>query len=550
MRRRFSPFLVVAAVLSVVLATPVTRAQESALLSALQDELTRSMNGLRLKDEPPPYYIEYQADDVTTLRLAAHLGALETNDPSTRLRTLRVEVRVGDYQFDSSRFVTQRGRDGGFPAAEGTAVAPLDDNYDAVRRQLWLMTDAAYKRAVNVFARKKAAFQNRAGTEPLPDLSRETPLQLVLTAPSTAQPAGDWVERMRQVSGVFQASSHLQSTGVSLTAQHGMRYYVNSEGFKIVTPVESASLLIVGEAQADDGMMLRDVYRATERSLADLPSASDLTARAREMSARLEAERKAPVGEEYTGPVLFEGQAGPELLAQTFVPLLLAERPPDSDNPRAAQTQGQVTPFLSRIGLRVFAESFSVADTPSLQQFAGRPVAGAYGVDDEGVRARDVSLIESGRLVTLLIGRTPQRNLPLSNGHVRGSGVQAGVVEVRSARAIPAADLRKKYLELLRIQDKPFGYVIRGIDTQTFLHIVKVMPDGREETVRGLRVGNVPPSAFRDVLEASEERTMFSYRSGGSTVSVIAPALLFEEIEIQKARDILQKPPIVPSPLQ
>jgi hypothetical protein len=40
---------------------------------------------------------------------------------------------------------------------------PLDDSYDAMRRQMWLATDTAYKRAVGVFARKKAAFQNRAG---------------------------------------------------------------------------------------------------------------------------------------------------------------------------------------------------------------------------------------------------------------------------------------------------------------------------------------------------------------------------------------------------
>ena len=31
---------------------------------------------------------------------------------------------------------------------------------------------------------------------------------------------------------------------------------------------------------------------------------------------------------------------------------------------------------------------------------------------------------------------------------------------------------------------------------------------------------------------------------------VIAPNLIFEELEIQHVRDILQKPPVVPSPLK
>ena len=88
------------------------------------------------------------------------------NDRDSRLRTLEVDVRVGDYEFDSSRFVVSQGRGGVSPQGEGSAVTTLDDDYDAIRRQIWLATDAAYKRAVSMFARKKAAFQNRATQRP------------------------------------------------------------------------------------------------------------------------------------------------------------------------------------------------------------------------------------------------------------------------------------------------------------------------------------------------------------------------------------------------
>jgi hypothetical protein len=64
-----------------------------------------------------------------------------------------------------------------------------------------------------------------------------------------------------------------------------------------------------------------------------------------------------------------------------------------------------------------------------------------------------------------------------------------------------------------------------------------------------VHIGEIEPGAFRDILEASSELSMYTYRTGGGPVSVIAPALLFEEIEIEVASDILQKPPIVPSPL-
>jgi len=140
--------------------------------------------------------------------------------------------------------------------------------------------------------------------------------------------------------------------------------------------------------------------------------------------------------------------------------------------------------------------------------------------------------------------------------------VQAGVFQLRSTQAVPASQLKQKYLDLLKVQEKPFGYIVRSIagpgevagggggGGPMILDIVKVTPDGKEEPVRGLRFGDVPSTAFRDILEASEERTLLNYRINVATsASVIAPSLIFEELELQKTREIVQKPPVVPSPL-
>src|SRR5258708_25617301 len=89
------------------------QAQESPLLSAMRDEMARSVADLRMKGEPAPYYIEYEIDDVVSMRAIARLGGI-VDDVTDHTRTLRVQVRVGDYAFDSSRFVTQdRGGAGG-----------------------------------------------------------------------------------------------------------------------------------------------------------------------------------------------------------------------------------------------------------------------------------------------------------------------------------------------------------------------------------------------------------------------------------------------------
>ena len=560
--------LAVAAVLVLILpfAQP-PQAQDSPIFTAMQDEMARSMRDLRLADQPSPYYIEYEVRDRVATRVTARLGAL-VEDLNLHNRTLRVAVRVGDYAFDSSLFNAPIAGSGVLQlSADGSTALPLDDSYGSMRRQMWLATDTAYKRAVGVFARKKAAFQNRAAGEELPDFSREQPVETLLPGLTPIVVNRAWPERAKAISAVFlgPAMKAIDNSEVSEADTRGTRYYLNSEGFKVVAPIQVASIHVSADARADDGMAVRESFTLVEKRLEDLPAMPDILNRTQEMVARLSAARVAPIGEEYTGPVLLEGQASAEIVAQTLVQAVLARRPPETAGGRGGGRGGgggQVTPFLSRIGLRVLTDAFSLSDMASLTEFDGRPVAGAYQVDDFGIRPKDVTLVEKGRLVTLVAGRAPLRGLLQSNGHTRSGDVQAGVISMQSSEAVPAAELKQRYLDLLKAQGKDFGYIVRGVATPAeapgggpgtgpmIFSIVRVSLDGREVAVRGLRFGAIAPAVFRDLLDASRERTLYSFRpTVNDAVSVIVPNLIFEELEIQRAREIIQKPPSVPSPL-
>jgi predicted Zn-dependent protease len=537
-------------------------AQDAPLMSAMADELARSMASLRLKDQPAPYFIEYEVEDLLSTRVTARLGSL-VEDLSGRARRLRVGVRVGGYGFDSSLFIAPVGG-GVVPLqADGSTSAPLDDDYDSIRRQIWLATDVAYRRAVTLFARKKAAFQNRAESEVVPDFSREDPVQTLLGGVPPVIANREWPGHAKRISAAFSSVGGIESSEVMVADTRGTRYYLNSEGFKVVAPIQTAFLRVSADTQASDGMTLRDDFTLVEKRLDDLPPLDAIAGRARALANRLSALRTAPIGEEFAGPVLLEGQASADLVMQTLVPALLGRRPPETTG-RGGRgggrggAAGQVTPFLRRIGLRVLGEAFLVSDTPSLTQFGGRPVPGAYVVDDDGVRAKDVTLVERGRLVTLLAGRAPLRGLLQSSGHTRGGNVQPGVIQVQSSEAVPAGELKQKYLELLEIQDRAFGYIIRGLGETgggpgggpMILDGVKVTRDGREQPVRGVRLSSVAPAAFRDVLEASRERTLYNVRATNTdAASAIVPNLLFEELEVVRALEVAQKPPVVPSPL-
>ena len=537
-------------------------AGDDLILEAMQDEMDRSMAGLRLPDQPAPYYIAYTIHDTTRTSLTAAVGALMA-DTTGRSRLLYVEVRVGDYDFDSSHSATA-----GRPP--GVVIVTLDDDYLSLRRRIWMATDAAYKRAVDVYARKKATFQNRVNTDPIPDFSRETPREHLAPAPAPRPVGASWRDTVRHVSAIFGEMPDIHQAQVSLSVTQGTRYFLNSEGFKTVAPVELATLAVQAQTQAADGMALRNSFTTFGKTLDDLPSRAAATGRARELAANLVELRDAPVGDDYYGPVLLEGRAAGQLLARSLVPLFLSQRPPTRD--RAARGGGRggrggaglggrgSTPFLRRLGSRVLPESLTVTDTPSLTSYGNAPVPGVYVVDEEGVLAQDVTLVQDGRLMTLLTSRAPQLNLPTSNGHARGGDAQASVFQVTSTSGVPATDLKAKYLELLTEQNRPFGYIIRGVAGS---RTVKVTPDGQESLVRGVALGRVAQGDFRDILEVSEEQALYTYRPAPSAaarltgalpsravVTVIAPNLLFDYLEVEQARPIPQTPPIVPSPLR
>ncbi|MEJ7606431.1 MAG: hypothetical protein WKF37_09215 [Bryobacteraceae bacterium] len=92
------------------------------------------------------------------------------------------------------------------------------------------------------------------------------------------------------------------------------------------------------------------------------------------------------------------------------------------------------------------------------------------------------------------------------------------------------------------------------------LLVYRVYPDGREELIRGMRFRGLSVRALKDISAVSTESAAFHYLNnlapfaligaGGyvAATSVVSPALLFEDLELEKPQDDLPKPPIVPPP--
>jgi hypothetical protein len=537
---------------ALALALPA-RAADDVVMKALRDELDRSMKQLQLEKLDKPYFIAYRVQDRTQLSTSATFGALLSGDIS-RARYLTVQVRVGDYQRDNSNFLAFPMRANGLTE---TLVLPIDDDYQELRRHIWLATDSAYKAALETLSRKRAALENRTTRENLPDFSREQPTTALEPPSPVKMDLGQAEALVRDLSAIFRQQPEIFTSSTSLEVSDTRSWYINSEGSVTTQESSAANFMAGAQTQAADGMMLPDWVTAAGRSMEELPSESALAAQLRAMADRLTRLRHAPLVDRYTGPVLFDGGASPELFSQVIAPKFLDMRVPASDNLQIETYAAQsASKFQDRLGARVLPTFLSVVDDPTQSSFQGTPLLGGHTVDDEGVRARPTTLVEKGILKTLLATRAPVSGIPQSTGSFRAYGAQPSnlIVAVDNGKSEP--ELKDQLLSLVKQRNKDFGIEVRRVGRE----IYKVYPDGHEELVRQGQFDGLDETAFKDLAAASRELTVYTIpfaayagrlyagQPGMPLVSLVVPALLFEDLTLKPTAGELPKLPLSKHP--
>lgn len=187
--------------------------------------------------------------------------------------------------------------------------------------------------------------------------------------------------------------------------------------------------------------------------------------------------------------------------------------------------------------------------------FKDRSLIGSYAVDDEGVRAQRVSVIEKGRLVNYLIGREPIRDFPQSNGHGRGGlgrspGPELGVLVLESAEPTPVAELKKKLIDLAKQHDLKYGYFVESMGGRSAPRVLRRIwvNDGHEELVRGGLFGELDTRALRSDLVAAGDDLEASNHGDAVPQSIINPSLLFDELQVKRLDASKDKLPEYPAP--
>ena len=523
-------------------ATPATASPAAVpsdpLLKALREELDRNKSQLKMDNVPAPYYIEYRLSDLDEYSAEAAFGALR-QDQRVHGRTLRVVVRVGDYKQDSYYG----------PGTGMVTFAPRDDDSIALRRELWLATDRAYKIANEALANKRAVLSQYSADQPFDDFARAPALESYGPFVKLDFSPAPWKETLEKVTNLYRSDAKIQSLSAYVRFRAVNDYFVNTEGTSTRQGYAVYSLNLSAETQAEDGMELGRSPFYVGATAEELPTQQKLLAEATQMLQTLKDLREAPtVEEDYRGPILFSNDAASDILDGMIGANILGIRPKPGDS---ARTTGE---FSSNYKGRVLPTFLSVVDDPTMKSFEGKSLIGSYQIDEEGVRVAPLPVIKDGILVQYLLGRVPIRDFADSNGHGRAAPGQSpspniGNLILQPKESSSPEELKKKLIEMCKQEGKPYGYyaeTLVGYNPRLLYRIY--VSDGHQELVRGAVFNELDTRTLRSNLVAAGNDPLVSNREGAVPTTVISPSILFDELEVKRTDSKNAKLPEYPPP--
>jgi len=560
------------------------------MFKAMKDEMNRSMRELKLENLQKPYFIEYVITVKKQNRIVGSLGTITNTTVDSTTAKLDVVVRVGDYKFDQTNFFDVGLSFFGSSDGEETysnRTIPIELDYNTIRRELWLATDAAYKEAAELYSKKEAALKNQIRKDTLWDFSPQRPVQLVDTIKLPTFDFNYGRELVADATKIFLDYKNINTSRAIFYYEPETIYYLNSEGTQYIKNEIVSGFEIAAFTQASDGMPLYNFYVALGFVPSDLPSKDSIIKATREMANTLDKQVNATVLEDsYSGPILLLGQAACEIFAQSFLPNLIAQKENVQGEGFRISMGGTSRAFQTKIGGRVLPEFFTVEDLPNLAEFNKMKLFGHYKIDYDGVLPQNTTLIQNGYLKTLLSDRRPIRRVTQSSGHNRGGTPMFSNIKIDANKKFQASEkeLKNQLIKLCKQRDLPYGIIVKkiantnivttvvfglsggGIDHPRSsegklqpIEVYKIYPDGREELVRGGQLAGITVGSFKDIIKVGNTHYVLNLLqspppslgrwNSAKLVSIIGKNLLFEDAELQVPETNFRRPPYLANPI-
>jgi TldD protein len=533
------------------------------LMNILSEELEREMAELS-KEDYPPYYLDYRVDDLNSYSIQTSFGSV-TGRATNKGRVLTTMLRIGDFEFDNTHVFK-----GDFSMPEQSAVyatqLPYENDPDAIKQSLWLATDQVYKNALSSYTSLMRKRKEIEEDDPIPDFSKESP-SVYYEPPFPEEDCildeDEWISRLKEYTGMFKSDSMIFHSEAFLVFMIDRKYFVSSEGSRIVQNSRYTQLQIQLSIQHKGGSILPLNKSYTAFHPSDLPDHNTVIADLKDLYSKLQVLKNAPMAEPYAGPAILSPGAAGVFFHEIFGHRIEGHR-------LESFMDGQT--FKEKIGTKVLPKEFNVYSDPTLSKFNDQDLIGSYIYDDQGVIAQKVNVVEKGILENFLMSRQPTREFANSSGHGRSQAGYAPVSRqsnliIETTDPISWTDMRKQLIRECKKQKKEYGYYFKEVTGGltitdrynpnvfdiTPIEVYRIYVDGRpDELVSGVDLIGTPLTMFSNIISGSDTREVFTgfcgAESGHVPVTTISPALFVRKIETQKTPEFDSKLPLLPSP--
>lgn len=525
-------------------------AAQEAYFSAMKDELARTQQKLQLKDSARPYFTTYVLTETAALHAQAAWGELEksaASAPQEPFRQVWVNMIVGSPKANSNNFQAEHAH--GVPYAYAPSMGYLPSGtYAGLREGFWRVTDAEYRKALEMFSQKEAYKRKKKLKNDAQDFAPAKSARFIGPLNTTTLDKPEDINRLASaLSALGKKYPHLDIARAQVIGQRTNTWYLDSQGGRWRLGHTERGVRLAAQLRNQDG------YKQnfeTEFSYVDapFPPQEELLEKADKWFAFVNRFYQAKKAEPYLGPVLLAPQAAADFIDLLFVPEV-------SNTTALLSDSGWVSAgkFKDKLGQRVFATGFTITDRPLLSHYKGTALLGYYPVDMEGVAAQDITLVKNGKLTDLPFSRSLTAARKSGNGHARmsdGKRPRAGITNlfITPEHAYTPEELKQKLIARCKELDLEYGYRLETLPAAGDALLTRIyVKDGREEPVYGGLVQNLTTRALRDILAAGTDEKTFN-ESGLAARSITVPSLLVDEVELGVSDEQPDRAPYVAKP--
>lgn len=513
------------------------------IFSAMEDEMKHVYKELSEKQKTEPLLIDYVLCHSRYSQAVASAGACTGITNYGTANRVMADVILGDSMITSKIEIDNR---------QPTYIHHEMD-YASIRKALRKESIKAYTSAVENLDNKKNKLNDSPKPEKeisVPEFRKLPPVEWIGRSAVNENTSIDTMKHLAErLSKVFLDYPELMNHKVYIRQRRFDHYRLTSEGQKIMIPESQLTIFADADIKTNNGLCITKEYRRHVSRIEDLPSEKDIADELRQFAESIIKESKAKVVKDlYIGPVLYEGEAAAEIIADNAIFYAHSYSYPERD------MYDKKYLYLDK---KIFPKQLDVYQLGEDSIYNGVNLMGYNPVDANGQKPMTLKFIEKGILKNMLSKRAPSvgSNLYTGNEWFNTVGVSilpkfsAGILHIKSDEAIKYSKLRKLLLKSAKDQGFEYAYIVRDsrtapqelvrVNTKTGeeeLILWEFEKPSRQEIKRAYGVSKEEiiynkESEFGDKTLLAQFMGKKTFRKGNSIIS--PKAILLENVELQ-----------------